>query len=66
MAELKPPSVDEYHVFLASPGDVDKERQSVRRFFEDYNRNTGQHLGVRFTVLDWENYGSAGVGRPQG
>lgn len=65
MAKLKPKPLDEYFVFLASPGDVDKERQTVRKFFEDYNRNTGRHHGLRFTVLDWENYGEAGVGRPQ-
>ena len=65
MTKLKPKPLDEYHVFLASPGDVEKERQAVRTFFADFNRNTGRHLGLRFTVLDWENYSDAGVGRPQ-
>ena len=52
-----------FHVFLASPGDVNKERQAVRNFFDDYNRTVGPRL--RFVVLDWENYATAGVGRPQ-
>jgi len=40
---LKPRSVQQYHVFLASPGDVGVERQAVRRFFDEYNRHTA-HL----------------------
>ena len=27
---LKPRSVSEYHVFLASPGDMSQERQEIR------------------------------------
>jgi len=41
------------------------ERNAVRRFFEEYNRTTARHYAVRFEVIDWENYSSAGVGRPQ-
>ena len=37
----------------------------VREFFESYNRHTAQLWGVRFEVVDWENYASIGVGRPQ-
>lgn len=54
-----------YHVFLASPGDMNEERQLVRRFFEDFNQQIAQTLGVRFEVIDWENYSSVGIGRPQ-
>lgn len=39
---LRPRIVEVYHVFLASPGDVNVERQHVRRFFDDYNRHTAQ------------------------
>lgn len=62
---LQPRSLREYHVFLASPGDMNDERQAVRRFFEEYNRQTASPRGLRFTVIDWENYATAGVGRPQ-
>lgn len=62
---LSPQSLKQYHVFLASPGDVNDERQIVRQFFERYNRHTAQLWGVRFEVVDWENYSSIGVGRPQ-
>jgi formylglycine-generating enzyme required for sulfatase activity len=65
MSGLKPHKVDKYHIFLASPGDMGAERQAVRGFFEEYNRYTESNQGVHFTVIDWENYATAGVGRPQ-
>ena len=62
---LKPHDVAEYHVFLASPGEMNPERQEVRRFFDEYNITTTSTRGLRFVVVDWENYSTAGVGRPQ-
>jgi hypothetical protein len=64
-AELTPITLKQYHVFLASPGDVNEERQAVRQFFQRYNRHTAQLWGVSFEVVDWENYATIGVGRPQ-
>ena len=55
----------EYHVFIASPGDVGVERASIRTYFDHLNRTSAQALGVRFQVVDWENFSTAGVGRPQ-
>ena len=49
---LKPRLIDEYHVFLASPGDMNVERQAVRRFFDEYNRHTASLRGLYFTVID--------------
>ena len=62
---LAPRSLRQYHVFLASPGDVGAERQYVRKFFDEYNRHTAHIWQARFEVIDWENYGTIGVGRPQ-
>ena len=62
---LSPETLKQYHVFLASPGDVSVERQHVRQFFERYNRQAAQLWNVRFEVVDWENYTTVGVGRPQ-
>jgi formylglycine-generating enzyme required for sulfatase activity len=62
---LTPRDVQEYYVFLASPGDVNQERQEVRRFFDEYNKTTASPRGLRFVVIDWDNYSTAGVGRPQ-
>lgn len=60
-----PNALSQYHVFLASPGDVGAERQYVRKFFEDYNRHTAHVWRARFEVVDWENYATIGIGRPQ-
>src|SRR5512141_699896 len=57
--------LNQYHVFLASPGDVGVERQYVRKFFDEYNRNTAHIWRARFEVVDWENYATIGIGRPQ-
>ncbi|GAG41813.1 unnamed protein product [marine sediment metagenome] len=65
MVPPKPKSVKEYHIFIASPGDVDAARQAVREFFNEFNTTTAANWSVRFTVVDWENYSTAGVGRPQ-
>ena len=62
---IQPHVVKHYHVFLASPGDVAAERQCVRKFFDDFNRQMAHIWKARFEVIDWENYGAIGVGRPQ-
>ena len=62
---LSPHTTHTYHVFLASPGDVAAERQYVRKFFDEYNRHTAHIWNARFEVVDWENYSTIGVGRPQ-
>ncbi len=62
---MKPNNIDEYYIFLASPGDVKEERDEVRKFFESFNRTIAARWKVRFTVIDWENYSSIGVGRTQ-
>jgi hypothetical protein len=62
---LRGREVQHFHVFLASPGDVEEERKAVRDFFQTYNVTVAEPRQLRFEVLDWENYSSAGVGRPQ-
>ena len=57
--------MNEYHIFIASPGDVEAERAEIRAYFDHLNRTTAQTWGVRFQVIDWENFSTAGVGRPQ-
>jgi hypothetical protein len=62
---IRPKEIRRYHVFLASPGDMDVERRQVRRYFEEYNRTTAGPRGLEFVVIDWENYSTTGAGRPQ-
>ncbi len=38
---------------------------SVRKFFDECNRHTAHIWSARFEVVDWENYATIGVGRPQ-
>jgi energy-coupling factor transporter ATP-binding protein EcfA2 len=57
--------INEYHVFLASPGDVEEERIAVREFFNQFNLRVARNWGVRFEVIDWENYSNIGLGHPQ-
>jgi hypothetical protein len=62
---LKPSIVNVFHIFIASPSDMKDERAVVREFFTEYNRNIAAASGIRFEVVDYENYASIGVGRPQ-
>ncbi len=62
---VKPETHHIYHVFLASPGDMNEERQIVRDFFESYNRNIANRQNLEFKVIDWEHYANCGVGRTQ-
>lgn len=52
-------------IFLASPGDVQAEREQARQAIEDVNRTIGRDKEVRFDVVGWEtnaypSYGSDG------
>ncbi|MBI3246042.1 MAG: SUMF1/EgtB/PvdO family nonheme iron enzyme [Deltaproteobacteria bacterium] len=63
---LIPRPTHEYYVFLASPGDVNPERQAVRDFFKNLNdKLVAADRSHRFVIIDWENYATIGVGRPQ-
>lgn len=52
-------------VFLASPGDVKKERDEVKDIIQEVNNLTGAHFNMVFQVINWENMGPD-MGRPQG
>ncbi|MCA8963031.1 MAG: hypothetical protein KDC38_21055, partial [Planctomycetes bacterium] len=59
------PSPHVYHVFLASPHDLEPERQLVREYFTRWNQTYGNRDDVRLDVIDCENYSSYGLGVPQ-
>ncbi len=42
-------------VFIASPGDVNEEREIVRQVCRDINRTFGKQMGIRLETNDWEN-----------
>ena len=62
---VKQKSIGTYYVFVASPRDMDPEREAVHTYFERYNNGSARHRGLRFEVIDFANCGSIGVGRPQ-
>ncbi len=51
-----PKDVVEITVFLASPGDVKRERAAVRTAVEEVNRTSGEHDGFRLNVKGWETH----------
>jgi hypothetical protein len=57
--------VDIYHVFVSSPGDMEREREAVRQFFSSLNQSIAQPFHIRFDVIDWENCANAGYQNPQ-
>ena len=62
---LQPVLKKTYYIFLSSPSDMDKERQVVRDFIQNYNKTTANNNGLNFEVLDFESYVSRGAGDPQ-
>ncbi len=51
-------------VFLASPGDLEKEREAVRKAVDEFNRCWADALGYHLELDGWEETVS-GSGRPQ-
>jgi hypothetical protein len=52
------------HAFLASPGDLQEERQAVRDVVDEFNESWANELGYQVELIGWEET-IAGFGRPQ-
>ena len=50
--------------FLASPGDLQEERQAIRSVVAEFNESWADELGYQVELLGWEET-VAGYGRPQ-
>ena len=50
--------------FLASPGDLQEERQAIRGVVAEFNESWADELGYQVELLGWEET-VAGYGRPQ-
>lgn len=61
-----PEAVTEITVFVASPGDVAKERKALDAVVAEINRAVGQHEGFRLALRKWETHARPAAGRPQG
>ena len=51
-------------VFLASPGDMQEERKTVRNAVAEVNELVAEEFGVHVELLGWEET-LIGAGRPQ-
>jgi formylglycine-generating enzyme required for sulfatase activity len=54
-----------YRVFVASPGDVRKERAIAREVILDLSHTLGDPSGFVLEPVGWETHAEPGVGRPQ-
>lgn len=54
-----------YAAFLASPSDLEREREIVREEVHKANVTVLHARGVALDLVDYESYASLGVGRPQ-
>ena len=61
-----PENVVEITVFVASPGDVAKERKALDAVAAEINRTVGQREGFRLALKKWETNARPAAGRPQG
>src|SRR5688500_2184321 len=52
-------------IFVASPSDVEIERDRVDLVIEELNRDIGESLGVRLESIRWEKYVAPLMGRPE-
>jgi hypothetical protein len=57
-------SLEEYRVFCASPGGLQRERKAFKETIESYNKQDAGHRGVHFVPVGWEDT-LPGGGRPQ-
>lgn len=61
-----PDQVQRIRVFVASPGDVQQERQELHRVVEEINRTSGGSKGFVLEVVKWETHARPAAGRAQG
>lgn len=58
--------VTKVRVFVASPGDVQKERDALPSVIEELNNTIGRSLGFILELVRWETHCHPAMGRPQG
>ena len=59
-----PSSRKNLRTFLASPGDLQKEREAIRAVIEDFNLSLADEFGYQIELRGWEDT-VARFGRPQ-
>jgi hypothetical protein len=57
--------LQDLRIFVASPGDVSEERQSLANVVNELNQTHGTPLGYRLELVQWQTHVAPGAGRPQ-
>ena len=53
-------------VFVASPGDVGRERESVKSVIDELNTTIAPYKGLTLELVKWETHATPSMGRAQG
>ena len=59
-------TVKKVRLFVASPGDVQRERDSIVRVVTELNNTIGYNLELVIELVRWETHAHPALGRPQG
>jgi Domain of unknown function (DUF4062) len=65
MSKLGPSVVERLRVFVASPGDVERERDHTSAVADELNRGVAADAGFVLEVVRWETHARPDMGRPQ-
>ena len=53
-------------VFVASPGDVEQERNSLKSVIDELNTTIAPYKGISLELVKWETHATPAMGRAQG
>ena len=53
-------------IFVASPGDVQKEREHLKAVVDELNTTIAPFKKLSIELVKWESHATPSMGRPQG
>ncbi len=56
-----PTKITQYKIFLATPSDVQEEREKIKRVIEELNLTFGKRNGLRLELVKWETHSIPGI-----
>jgi hypothetical protein len=61
-----PEQTQKIRIFIASPGDVGKERKSLKSVIDELNTTIAPYKGLSLELVKWETHATPSMGRAQG
>src|SRR5450759_4663688 len=58
--------VQKIRIFVASPGDVGKEREGLKDVVQELNTTIAPYKGLALELVKWETHATPNMGRAQG